>query len=41
MTEQGSTTIKECPEASREAAQLVIDTYGEPQDVTASTLVWH
>jgi hypothetical protein len=25
-------------EASHEAAQLVIDTYGEPQEVTASTL---
>lgn len=28
------------PEESREAAQLVIDRYGEPQEVTPSFLVW-
>ena len=29
------------PEQSREAAQLVIDKYGEPQEATASLLIWH
>jgi hypothetical protein len=41
MTQQGSTVIKNWPEESREAAQLVIDTYGEPQEATESTLTWH
>jgi hypothetical protein len=29
------------PEESREAAQLVIDAHGEPQEVSDSMLVWH
>lgn len=29
------------PEESREAAQLVIDKYGEPHEATESYLVWH
>jgi hypothetical protein len=29
------------PEESREAAQLVIDTYGEPHEITESQLTWH
>jgi hypothetical protein len=29
------------PEASREAAGLVIDKYGEPDEVTDSQLIWH
>src|SRR5690606_3236906 len=29
------------PEESREAAQLVIDEHGEPDEITASQLVWH
>jgi len=29
------------PDESREAAQLVIDTYGEPHEATESYLVWH
>lgn len=29
------------PDASREAAQLVVDTYGEPDEMTETTLVWH
>ncbi|KAE8764725.1 hypothetical protein [Georgenia thermotolerans] len=29
------------PEESREAAQLVLDAYGEPQEVTESLLIWH
>lgn len=37
----GSECIREWPEQSREAAKLVIDQYGEPQEVTASRLVWH
>lgn len=40
-TKQGSEIITEWPEESREAAQLVIDTYGEPHEVTDSLLVWH
>jgi hypothetical protein len=34
-------TIRTWPEESREAAQLVIDTYGEPDEVTITQLVWH
>jgi hypothetical protein len=37
----GSEIIKGWPEDSREAAQLVIDTYGEPQEATESLLTWH
>jgi hypothetical protein len=37
----GSTIIKGWPDESREAAQLVIDTYGEPNEATESLLVWH
>src|SRR5215218_9503009 len=40
-TPQGSDIIKGWPEESREAAQLVIDTYGEPQEATESLLTWH
>ncbi|MBW7849159.1 MAG: hypothetical protein H3C38_01525 [Rhodospirillales bacterium] len=29
------------PEESREAAQLVIDKYGDPDEATESQLVWH
>ncbi|WP_341358333.1 hypothetical protein V5H98_11085 [Georgenia sp. M64] len=29
------------PEESREAAQLVVDKYGEPQEATDSYLIWH
>jgi hypothetical protein len=38
---QGSELIKGWPEESQEAAQLVIDTYGEPQEATESLLTWH
>jgi len=34
-------TIGDWPEESREAAQLVIDKYGEPDEATASALTWH
>jgi len=37
----GSELIAAWPEESREAAQLVIDTYGEPHEATPSYLVWH
>lgn len=33
--------IHEWPAPSREAAQLVIDKYGEPHEVSESFLVWH
>jgi hypothetical protein len=29
------------PEESREAAQLVIDKYGDPDEATGSVLIWH
>ena len=37
----GSEIIAGWPEASREAAQLVIDKYGEPHEATESLLIWH
>ena len=33
--------IREWPEESREAAQLVIDQHGEPHEATPSLLIWH
>lgn len=33
--------IANWPQQSREAAQLVIDKYGEPQESTSSLLIWH
>ena len=33
--------IESWPEESREAAQLVIDKYGEPHETTDSLLIWH
>jgi len=33
--------IEGLPEESREAAQLVVDKYGEPQEATDSYLIWH
>ncbi|HEV7960927.1 MAG TPA: hypothetical protein VGP57_00160 [Actinoplanes sp.] len=41
MDVTASTIIKGWPDESREAAQLVIDTYGEPHEATDSLLVWH
>jgi hypothetical protein len=40
-TEQGSQRIRNWPEESREAAQLVIDQYGEPHEATETLLIWH
>jgi len=37
----GSEIIRNWPPESREAAQLVIDKYGEPGEATASLLIWH
>src|SRR5699024_1579465 len=40
-TPPASKIMQDWPEESREAAQLVIDTYGEPQEATPSALTWH
>jgi hypothetical protein len=39
--QRGSGIIKDWPGESQEAAQLVIDTYGEPHEATESLLLWH
>jgi hypothetical protein len=36
-----STWIENWPEESREAAKLVIQQYGEPDEMSASQLIWH
>jgi hypothetical protein len=42
MSDQsGSRIIGGWPEAAREAAKLVVDAYGEPDEATESMLVWH
>lgn len=33
--------IRNWPEESREAAQLVIDRYGDPDEITETMLTWH
>lgn len=38
---QSSRTIEVWPEESREAARLVIDQYGEADEVTETQLTWH
>ena len=38
---RGSQVIKNWPDDSREAAELVIDQYGEPHEATHSMLIWH
>lgn len=38
---QGSQQIRDWPKDSQEAAKLVIATYGEPDEVTATQLTWH
>ena len=40
MTERAEHIIDSWPEESREAAQLVVDKYGEPTESTPSQLVW-
>lgn len=37
----GSEHIQNWPEESREAAQLVIDKYGEPDEAAETELIWH
>lgn len=37
----GASRIANWPEESREAAQLVLNKYGEPDEATESQLVWH
>jgi hypothetical protein len=37
----GTQIIQGWPEESREATQLVIDKYGEPDEATESQLIWH
>lgn len=39
--EHASERIRTWPEESREAAQIVIDQYGEPDEVTDTQLTWH
>ncbi|MGK9204502.1 hypothetical protein [Sinorhizobium meliloti] len=36
-----SKLVEDWPQESREAARLVIEQYGEPDEVTATQLVWH
>lgn len=40
MTATGSDIIRGWPKESREAAQLVLDKYGEPDEATDSQLIW-
>jgi len=40
-TQRGSAAIASWPEESREAALIVIDTYGQPTEATPTQLVWH
>lgn len=39
-TQQAKEILADWPEAAREAAQLVVDTYGEPEMATAAELTW-
>ena len=41
MATRGSEIIRSWPGESREATQLVIDKYGEPDEATESALTWH
>ena len=41
MSPRGSDIIEDWPEASREAARLVLETHGEPAEATTSNLVWY
>jgi hypothetical protein len=40
VTDRGADIIRGWPKESREAAQLVIDKYGEPDEATDSQLIW-
>lgn len=37
----GTKIIQDWPEESKEAAQLVIEAYGEPHEASATQLIWH
>ncbi|MFN8589849.1 MAG: hypothetical protein U0031_00215 [Thermomicrobiales bacterium] len=41
VQQQKSQVIAEWPQESREAAQLVVDAYGEPDEATETELIWH
>jgi hypothetical protein len=41
MPDNATSHIAAWPEESREAAQLVIEAYGEPAEMTDSLLIWH
>lgn len=41
MAIEASTIIADWPDASHEAAELVVDAYGEPHEATGSMLVWY
>jgi hypothetical protein len=41
MTGEGTRRIAGWPEESREAARLVVEQYGEPDEVTETRLTWH
>ena len=41
MAELASSIIAKWPDESREGTQLVIDKYGEPDEVTETQLIWH
>lgn len=41
MPDTAQSAIESWPEQSREAAKLVIDKYGEPNEITQDRLVWH
>jgi hypothetical protein len=38
---RGARHVTDWPEESREAAQLVIDTYGDPHEASDTQLIWH
>ena len=40
MTDSAKDILETWPEPSREAAQLVVDKYGEPTEATPTQLVW-
>jgi hypothetical protein len=41
MTQIQADYIREWPDESREAAQLVIEQYGDPDEITGTMLTWH
>lgn len=40
-TQHTAPSIQDWPEDAREAAQLVIDQYGDPDEVTRTAVTWH